>query len=104
VTCACGRPKGPRARQCRRCVCRAAQRRYEQTEKGRHTKKKYTQTERWQARNRRLNAGRIYVGQQYYGRAAPAIANRVNARIKERVSAFKQRQSNREKAQGASPS
>jgi hypothetical protein len=63
---------------------------------------RYARTDIARTAKREANRNRIFVGEAYYGRAATdEQARQINAHIKERVSAFKQGQSNREEAESA---
>jgi hypothetical protein len=81
----------------------AAHVRYRRTAKGLAAARRY-RAGKGRRVTKRNNQRRIFAGGTFMGRADAALVPAIHAHIKERVSAFKQRQSNREKAQGASPS
>lgn len=104
--CACGKTMSLRSTRCKRCTCRAAQARYQRTEKGKATKARYRKTPLCRAAKERylstpraqqvaaaLNARRVYIGQQYHGRAQTVEqASAIQQHVKERIREFKLKQ------------
>lgn len=111
--CACGALMTRRSTRCRRCTCRLAQARYKHTEKGKAALKRYGHGPAYRAalvRYRRgvtgqrtlarVNARRIFVGEQYHGRAQTVErAAMINSHIQEMRSAFIKGQQTRAKAE-----
>jgi hypothetical protein len=72
------------------------------TPAGRQAKARYNRKPERVAASRRRGRLRIFIGKKYHSTVKSAEeAERINAHIKERLSAFKQGQQNRKKAQGA---
>lgn len=80
------------ARSHRRQKCLEYQKRYEQTAKGKAAHQRYGRTAAGKRVAQRTRAKRIQIGTYYVGMAQSADqAQQINAHIKERLSAFKQR-------------
>jgi hypothetical protein len=92
MLCACGRKMRPRQKRCDRCRVKAAQARYEKTEKGKATHLRYANGNGIEMR--RLSAGkRLFIGEKYIGRAATVeLAEQINAHVRTRVGAFREGQ------------
>ena len=100
MTCACGTPIGPRALRCKRCRCNEAQARYIKSSKGRIVEARYVASAKGRAKLARARKRRIFVGRVYRGRVSSIdLARQINDHIKERVIAFKQRQSDRKETE-----
>lgn len=88
-TCDCGKPISPKALRCTRCRCNLAQRRYKQTAKGQQAIRRYMHSEKARVTYAKNRVKRIYVGREYYGRAASAdLAEQINTHIRQRRRAF----------------
>jgi hypothetical protein len=99
-TCACGVEIGHSAKRCRRCRTKAATARYERTAKGHATRSKYRKSAAGRALRAICNRRRLFLGGIYRGSVPSALADVINAHIKERQRGFEQRQQARAQAEG----